>query len=298
MKQTTFIADGKTKIFHFTFPFFLKSDVIIEVDSQPATNYNLVCLKNGLNADVPFYGGQVQFARPPKLASVITIRRKLAVKRIVDYQPTGQYSPITHNQDMNYMVEVLKDMQTAVESVVVLPTDAANKNKIDEISAQIAQIISAIEELRGNPSQPGGTTVDLSEIYTRLDSLAGTINVLNIRMNELRNQIEDNDATVVPDGADFVIDSQQATAENNYTWYRKYQSGWVEQGGICPSLGYLVVFPVEMANANYTAQGTARETSGNYAIRIQNVTTTSFKMSSSATNNHQIWWHIAGMAAN
>ena len=31
--------------------------------------------------------------------------------------------------------------------------------------------------------------------------------------------------------ADYVVESQLPTAENNYTWYRKYKSGWVEQGG-------------------------------------------------------------------
>ena len=28
-----------------------------------------------------------------------------------------------------------------------------------------------------------------------------------------------------------VIDFQEPTSANNYTWYRKYKSGWVEQGG-------------------------------------------------------------------
>lgn len=37
-------------------------------------------------------------------------------------------------------------------------------------------------------------------------------------MSELLNQ------------ADFVIDYQVPTAANNYTWYRRYKSGWVEQG--------------------------------------------------------------------
>ena len=32
-------------------------------------------------------------------------------------------------------------------------------------------------------------------------------------------------------GADIVVEWQAPTAENNYTWYRLYKSGWVEQGG-------------------------------------------------------------------
>lgn len=55
---------------------------------------------------------------------------------------------------------------------------------------------------------------------------------------------------VMPDNYDFVIESQVPTAENNYTWYRKYKSGWVEQGGVSNSAS--VTFPVEFSNTNYT----------------------------------------------
>lgn len=97
--------------------------------------------------------------------------------------------------------------------------------------------------------------------------------------------------------ADSVIDFQEPTTGNGYTWYRKYASGWVEQGGICPSLGYTVTFPVVMVDDNYTALGTARGTSGNYAIRIQSLTTTGMKLNSSSSNDHKIWWQVSGMAA-
>lgn len=50
------------------------------------------------------------------------------------------------------------------------------------------------------------------------------------------------------------IEFQAPTAENGYTWYRKYADGWVEQGG----RGYTnnnntprkITLPVQMANAN------------------------------------------------
>lgn len=37
----------------------------------------------------------------------------------------------------------------------------------------------------------------------------------------------------IPDlsNADYVVEFQKPTAANNYVWYRKYKSGWVEQGG-------------------------------------------------------------------
>ena len=55
--------------------------------------------------------------------------------------------------------------------------------------------------------------------------------------------------------ADYVIQWQNPTAENNYTWYRKYKSGWVEQGGITETSGgstrKSIVFPIEMADTHY-----------------------------------------------
>ena len=60
-------------------------------------------------------------------------------------------------------------------------------------------------------------------------------------------------------GADAVIEYQIPTAENNYTWYRKYKSGWVEQGGefvlTIPSGGNATVdvnLLVTMVNDRYT----------------------------------------------
>ena len=46
-------------------------------------------------------------------------------------------------------------------------------------------------------------------------------------------------------GADAVIEWQAPTSENNYTWYRKYKSGWVEQGGS------VVVNSASVAGGNY-----------------------------------------------
>ena len=49
-------------------------------------------------------------------------------------------------------------------------------------------------------------------------------------------------------GTDYVIEWQEPVPENNYTWYRKYKSGWVEQGGIAAASSghYAVQLPVKM----------------------------------------------------
>ena len=110
-------------------------------------------------------------------------------------------------------------------------------------------------------------------------------------------------------GADVVIEWQAPTAENNYTWYRLYKSGWVEQGGIVnyttDSL-YTVQLPKEMSDANYCVQVTIATTAGNVYDGYLNarrfsagtVTSTSFKVkgdSSSETNRQS--WYVCGMSA-
>lgn len=301
MKQINFIADGKTKNFHFTFPFFLKSDIIIEVDSQPATKYNLICAKNGLNADIPFSGGCVQFNKPPKQTSVIRIKRKLPVKRIIDFQPTARYSATAHNQDMNYLTEVLKDIQDTINVIESATSASDTQDAIAAISGQIAEIVSELDEIRNTPPQPGAA-VDLTEVNSAINSLTGSINTLNTRCNELGAQIENIGTGAMPDNMDYVVESQLPTAENNYTWYRKYASGWVEQGGRA-QFGTTTVLPIIMADANYTATITAASGIGGSGTWTQDHTPQSFKCVGQNYGGQFIssgvvtCWRVSGTAA-
>lgn len=109
--------------------------------------------------------------------------------------------------------------------------------------------------------------------------------------------------------ADAVIDYQEPTAENDYTWYRKYKSGWVEQGGVSvytSDADYTVNMPVEMTDTNYTILTTIAPLSSPYTSQVGvnrlsafNLTTTSFKLrgDTSATMQRHCW-QVSGMAAN
>lgn len=60
--------------------------------------------------------------------------------------------------------------------------------------------------------------------------------------------------------ADYVVAWQPPTAENNYTWFRKYKSGWVEQGGTIAtaptSEESTITFPLAFTDTNYYANRT------------------------------------------
>ena len=119
----------------------------------------------------------------------------------------------------------------------------------------------------------------------------------------------DTDLANVLVNIDFVIESQLPTAENNYTWYRKYRSGWVEQGGSADFSAtsgtvYTVTLLVTMADANYTAIGIPSmigSGTGGFSIGVDSRTTTqvSFRGSTSSTNIVNVWnWEVKGMAAS
>lgn len=52
-----------------------------------------------------------------------------------------------------------------------------------------------------------------------------------------------------------IIEKQDPTSDNDYTWYRKYSDGWVEQGGRTSSVyaasGTTQTLPIEMTDTNY-----------------------------------------------
>lgn len=106
-----------------------------------------------------------------------------------------------------------------------------------------------------------------------------------------------------------VIEFQAPTAQNNYTWYRKYADGWVEQGGHCEGDGLYdgtitINLPVTMSSAHYHVQKTNcwyyNAANANYVIfNIWNKTTTSFDayLSNQTTDGDGFDWEVKGMAA-
>lgn len=112
---------------------------------------------------------------------------------------------------------------------------------------------------------------------------------------------------------DFVVESQTPTAANGYTWYRKYKSGWVEQGGralvpVTNGLASSVVvmtLPVpitapEQATLTYNGMGSA----GYFANceDVASVTTTTVTIGrwnngSPAADERYYNWNLSGMSA-
>ena len=91
---------------------------------------------------------------------------------------------------------------------------------------------------------------------------------------ELFNGKADLNLSNTASNIDFVVESQEPTAANNYTWYRKYKSGWVEQGGMvtgqADSTNKSITFPVAFQTIvfDYNVHNTRGSGVDQYAFQI------------------------------
>lgn len=262
MQKVSYMGNGTTTEFAFNFPYFENSNIIVTKNGAAATGYDIIGTSAGLDADIPYTGGTVVFEVAPTALDNITIARQLPLTRIVDYQPLAKIDPTTLNQDMNYTMEVLKDLQDELDGLMTQYAEIADKESTATLLARITAIHDEIVAIDAKITALG----DVSEIRN------------NILINT-------NDITALK-GYDYVIESQSPTAENNYTWYRKYKSGWVEQGGRITNGttwngGGLLATP--FTNSNYNIQATmSRNSFGNntdafnYFVSVEPVDTMSF----------------------
>jgi len=314
MQKVSYMGNGSTTEFSFNFPYFENSNIVVTVNNQSAPTYTVVGTSGGLDADIPYTGGKIVFETAPSSLDCITIARHLSLSRIADYQPLAKIEPTLLNQDMNYMMEVLKDLQDELDSLHAQYADIADKestatllarinaihDEIIAVSAQISAIgdISTLTQtVNGLVTTTEGHTITIGEHTTTLGTHTTNIGTLDARTTGI---------------IDYVVASQAPTSANNYTWYRKYKSGWVEQGGTMTWdlnnnntwITNSVSFPQTMQDTSYTPIFSIEEFPG----LEQEITVTSDVKNASSlvsgmyrehpraiTNPVYIYWFVVGM---
>lgn len=114
----------------------------------------------------------------------------------------------------------------------------------------------------------------------------------------LNNKVDLPTPSTPQDAVDYVVEVQKPTETNGYTWYRKYKSGWVEQGGyVDGGTSQTPTFPVAMSDTNYTVVYGNR--SGTYEqVRTNTKTTTSITiMNANGGGTVSTDWQVSGHAA-
>ncbi|MDR2413111.1 MAG: hypothetical protein LBD50_02775 [Rickettsiales bacterium] len=112
-----------------------------------------------------------------------------------------------------------------------------------------------------------------------------------------RDEIPEDAA--LPEDYDFVIESG-GTSE---AWYRKYKSGWVEQGGsVLLSAGgnIALTLPIEMADAAYFVNVASTDPNGTWSGRVATTIRTAAVLTiynTGGSGNQAYCWGVKGMAA-
>ena len=87
---------------------------------------------------------------------------------------------------------------------------------------------------------------------------------------------------------------QRPTAENNYTWFRVWSDGWVEQGGNTTG-NASITLPVTMADLNYNLLITPIIDGTNVSIHAVKSSTSQINIG--ASSNVPQSWMVCGLAA-
>lgn len=270
----TLVGDGESTTFYFTFPFFGVNDIHVKIDGaeQSTDTYTMTPNPTPNDADTEYTGGRIEFATPPAAGVEIIIYCEIELVRHIDYQATKKPESYQLNQDANQLMRAIRELKIKVLNLAGI----ADIPTAQEILAELVEIRNRMNTFL--------TADDLTEINDAIATIESAITTLA--------------------GYDYVIESQLPTADNNYTWYRKYKSGWVEQGGITASSSGStrknITFPVPMANANYTALVTIiadlpfGAPGTNFGVDDDKTTTT---MGIYSGNTAALAWRIEGMSA-
>ena len=200
-QYTNLTGDGTTKTFYFTFPFFGVNDIHVKVNDveQTTDDYTLTPTQTPNDADTEYTGGSIEFTTAPANGATITIYREIDLVRHIDYQPTEK--PLSHqlNQDFNQCIGAIREFKIKLQNTLNLATIPT----LSDLLAELTTIRTALPDLLDQD--------DLDTLNDTIDDIQDAITTLN--------------------GYDYVVESQSPTADNNYTWYRKYKSGFIEIGG-------------------------------------------------------------------
>lgn len=233
MQKVSYMGNGTTTEFYFDFPYFEASNVVVTKNGAPVTGCNIIGNSGGPDADISYIGGKVVFEVAPTSLDCITIARQLPLTRIADYQPIARINPTTLNQDLNYLMEVIKDRKDELSDLMTKYEEIADK----EILARISAIREEITDIDAKITALG----DISTLRISVETNTENITTLstgkaNCDMDNLSDIGKNTIATASMPSGNFVNitvgasgASYTAPADGYFCAYAKTTAagGWV-----------------------------------------------------------------------
>lgn len=107
MYKISYIADGATTEFAFSFPFFQIADIHVAINETVGTGVVYSVMPNE-----DYSGGNVVFNEAPTADTRIDIFRQISLSRTIDYQPMKQIAPENLNADFNFLLSAFQDLRS------------------------------------------------------------------------------------------------------------------------------------------------------------------------------------------
>lgn len=116
--RAQYTADGYQTAFPFPFPVLKAADLEVFVDvARQVSGYTL----EGLGDSA---GGAVLFAAPPAAGAAVTLRRKLTIARLSDFQEGGAFRAKVINDELDFQTMALQELETELARAVRLAPTA------------------------------------------------------------------------------------------------------------------------------------------------------------------------------
>lgn len=173
---------------------------------------------------------------------------------------------------------------------------------------RMSQKVNYDSQRQANWEVKGYSAIDMSKynaaekrLYFYMGNFRKTAleNSAGINMEILNNKVD------IDQLQNYVILSefQAPTAANNYTWYKRYTNGWIEQGGVVVSgsgTSGTIVLPVQMLNTDYVWQASVSNNAANnfFILDWQNSRTTTAIGWYKSADGIPGSWQVSGMAAS
>lgn len=136
MHKISYISDGTTTEFSFSFPFFQIDDVHVVInDGKDTDKFNCSVIPNE-----DFSGGNIVFDVAPDAGVRIDIFRQISLSRVIDYQPTRQITPEDLNSDFNFLLAAFQDLR----SINIDLSEWANVH--DNVKALVSETLTLIKD--------------------------------------------------------------------------------------------------------------------------------------------------------
>jgi len=214
MQKVSYMGDGSTKEFYFNFPYFEDDNIIVTKNNINATGFCILGTSAGTDADIPYTGGKVVFDIAPTTLDNITIARSLPLTRVVDYQPLVKLNPTTLNQDMNYMMEIMKDFNDELETFSIRYSELAESESTAVFLSRITTINQNVNE-KSSIAETSATNAALSA--TAAETAATSANSLWNQFNGIRT----NCITEIPQDINLTLSSGTLTLKAGSKCYLK-----------------------------------------------------------------------------